>query len=302
MAQQKTMSLLEFMERFGTEELCHQHLYDIRWPERFVCPKCGVADEPFNIKSRKLYQCKHCNHQASVTAGTVMDKTKTSLHKWFLGIYLMSQDKRGCSAKRLQRELGIAYDTAWTMSHKIRKAMGEKDAAYLLGGTVDMDEAFFGAAHVGSKRGRGTEKTAIVFGVSMNNKGKPGFIKAKVAPTVDSDTVSDFAKEYIEAGSRIRSDGLTIYRILSKDGYAHEAQVFDPIGSPEHLKILHIIISNVKAFINGTYHGLGDTHLQAFIDEFCYRFNRRFWESQLFNRTINACVGATPFPRYELIG
>jgi len=231
-----------------------------------------------------------------------MDKTKTPLHKWFLGIYLMSQDKRGCSAKRLQRELGIAYDTAWTMSHKIRKAMGERDTAYLLGGTVDMDEAFFGAARVGSKRGRGTEKTPIVFGISMNNKGKPGFIKAKVAPNVDSETVSDFAKEYIEAGSHIRSDGLNIYRILSKDGYAHEAQVFDPIGSPEHLKILHVIISNVKAFINGTYHGLGDTHLQAFIDEFCYRFNRRFWESQLFNRTIDACIGAAPFPRYELIG
>jgi len=302
MAQQKQMTLLEFMEKFGTEELCRQHLYDMRWKEGFVCPKCGVVDKPFNIKSRNLFQCRHCNHQTSATAGTIMDKTQTSLHKWFLAIYLMSQDKRGCSAKRIERELGVSYDTAWTISHKIRKAMGDKDAAYLLGGTIDMDEAFFGATHVGGKRGRGTDKAAVVFGVSMNSKGKPSFMKAKIVETVDGDMISDFAKDYIEVGARIRSDGLTIYRILPGEGYEHEPQVFDQEKSPDHLKMLHIIISNVKAFISGTYHGLGKTHLQAFIDEFCYRFNRRFWEFQLFNRTLNACILASPFPRYELIG
>jgi hypothetical protein len=100
-----------------------------------------------------------------------MDKSRTELTKWFLAIYLMGQDKRGCSALRLKNELGIAYDTAWTMSHKIRKAMGERDANYLLSGTVEIDDSFFGGAHAGSKRGRGTDKAAVVFGVSYDGKG-----------------------------------------------------------------------------------------------------------------------------------
>ena len=124
MAQRESMSMLEFMERFETEEKCREYLYQLRWPEGFVCPKCGVKDEPYNIKSRHQYQCRHCNHQASVTAGTIMDITRTPLKKWFLAIYLMGQDKRGCSAMKLKQEVKIAYDTAWTMSHKIRKAMG----------------------------------------------------------------------------------------------------------------------------------------------------------------------------------
>ena len=132
MAQQEVMTMVDFMDRFGIEEACRAYLYEKRWAKGFVCPKCGAVDEPFQIVSRNLYQCKHCNHQTFVTAGTVMDKSRTSLRKWFLAIYLMSKDKRGCSAMQLKRELKIAYDTAWTISHKIRKAMGNRDENYLL--------------------------------------------------------------------------------------------------------------------------------------------------------------------------
>jgi transposase-like protein len=149
MAQQESMGIAEFIEKFNTEEKCRDYLYQIRWPDGFVCPKCGAKDEPFQIKSRNQYQCRHCNHQTSVTANTVMDKTRTPLTKWFLAIYLMGADKRGCSALRLKRELKIAYDTAWTMSHKIRKAMGDRDAMYLLQGSVEMDEGFFRIARRG---------------------------------------------------------------------------------------------------------------------------------------------------------
>ena len=190
MAQQAAMSLREFMERFGEEEQCRARLVGMRWPEGFICPKCGAKDEPWNIQSHHRFQCKHCNHQASVTAGTVMDKSRTPLTKWFLAIYLMGQDKRGCSALKLKRELGIAYDTAWTMSHKILKAMKDRDAGYLLSGTVDVDDSFFGAARVGGKRGRGTEKTAVVFGVSFDSKGRPEYLKAKVVEAVDGEILT----------------------------------------------------------------------------------------------------------------
>jgi len=301
MAQQETMTMLEFIKRFGEEDACREHLSTMRWPDGFVCPKCGAADEPFNIKSRNLYQCKHCNHQTSVTAGTIMDKSRTPLYKWFLAIYLMGQDKRGCSALKLKREIGVAYDTAWTMSHKIRKAMGDRDSGYLLSGTVDVDDSFFGAPRAGGKRGRGTDKTAVVIGVSFDEKGRCEYMKAKVVPEVDGDVIAGFAKENIKPGAVVRSDGFRSYRKL-REGYRHEPQEFDRNENPEHLKWLHVIVSNAKAFILGTYHGLDGKHLQAYLDEFSFRFARRRWHDQLFNRILCACVNSTVYTRYELIG
>jgi transposase-like protein len=303
MAQQETMSLTEFFDKFDTEESCREYLYIKRWPDGFVCPKCGVHGEPFKIVSRNLYQCKHCTHQTSVTAGTIMDKSRTPLRKWFLAIYLMSSDKRGCSALRLKKELKIAYDTAWTISHKIRNAMKQRDEDYKLSGYVEMDEGFFGSPSEGEgKRGRGTDKAPVVVGLSLDEKGYPEFVKAKVLETVDSQAITDFAGGAVEEGSCIGSDGLSIYRKLAEKGYVHLPENFDSVNNPEHLKRLHIVISNLKAFINGTYHGVGKTHLQTFLDEFCYRFNRRFWPHQLFARTVAACVSASTFTRYDLIG
>lgn len=302
MAQQEKMNLLEFMERFGTEDACREHLYKIKWPEGFVCPKCGVKHEPYIIKARNKYQCKHCNHQTSVTAGTIMHRSSTPLIKWFLAIYLMGQDKRGCSAVKLQSELGIAYDTAWTISHKIRKAMKDRDCEYMLSGTVEVDEAFFGATRAGSKRGRGTDKTAVVFGLSMDEQGHPGYLRARACETINGETLASFAEDNIEAGATIRSDGLPAYNELARKGYKLEAKPFNPKDDCEHLKWIHVIISNAKAFVNGTYHGLGSKHLQAFLDEFCFRFSRRFWSEQIFFRTLNACINSSPYSRYALIG
>ena len=301
--QQEAITLTEFLERFGTDEACRAYLYEKRWGDGFICPKCSVADKPFNISSRNLFQCKHCNHQTSVTAGTIMDKSRTPLRKWFLAIYLMSSDKRGCSALRLKRELKIAYDTAWTMSHKIRKAMKERDESYQLSGFIEIDEGFFGSPSEGEgKRGRGTDKAPVVVALSLDEAGCPEFIKAQVLAKVDGSSITDFAEEAIENGSTICSDGLAVYHVLSKKGFEHISQKIDPLVCPEHLRWLHVVISNMKAFFNGTYHGVPKKHLQAFIDEFCYRFNRRFWLNQLFARTLFACANASPFTRYDLIG
>jgi len=138
------MTLIDFQTNFGTEEQCKQYLFDKRWSDGFVCPKCN-HDQCFNIKSRSLYQCKACNRQTSVTAGTIMDKTQTPLTKWFLAFYLASEDKRGISALSLKKKIGVAYNTAWTMLHKIRHAMGERDDEYMQDGIVELDEAFFGS-------------------------------------------------------------------------------------------------------------------------------------------------------------
>jgi transposase-like protein len=301
MAANEAMTMMEFMDRYGDEEACRDYLYKTKWPEGFVCPKCKVKDEPFNIVSRNRYQCRHCTHQTSVTAGTVMDKTQTPLRKWFLAIYLMSADKRGCSALRLKRELSIAYDTAWTMTHKIRNAMKQRDGMYQLQGIVELDDAFFGSPSEGGKRGRGTEKTPVVIGLSLGKNGKPEYVRAQVIKAVDGKELIGFAEANIGKGSEIRSDGLPSYNKLADSGYDLLNKSFDPKSNPEHLRWLHIVVSNIKAFFLGTYHGIGRGYMQAFLDEFCFRFNRRKWQGQLFSRTLAACSYAKPFTRNMLV-
>ena len=141
MAKQESMNLIEFQKKFQTEEACHEHLYKMKWPQGYCCPKCK-HDKAYEIKTRKLplYECVNCEHQTTVIAGTIFEKTRTDLLKWFWAILLIAQDKRGVSATYLSEELGIAYQTAWTIQHKIRKAMGERDTTYTLAGIVELDE------------------------------------------------------------------------------------------------------------------------------------------------------------------
>ncbi|MCY9669537.1 IS1595 family transposase [Paenibacillus alginolyticus] len=303
MAKQESMNLIQFQKKFQTEEACHQHLFKMKWPEGYHCPKCQ-HQKAYEIKTRNLplYECTNCQHQTTVITGTIFEKTRTDLVKWFWAIYLIAQDKRGVSATYLSDELGIAYQTAWTIQHKVRKAMGERDAAYTLAGIVELDEAFFGAPTEGGKRGRGTEQTAVLVALSLDKKGCPKYLKMQVIPDVKGTTLTDFATTYIEAGSTIASDRYRSYQALAKNGFHHEAKKYDLKENPDHLKWLHTIISNAKAFIGGTYHGLDPKHLQAYLDEFCYRFNRREVKSELFNRLVHCCLSSTTITYPELVG
>lgn len=295
------MTLIDIQEKYSTEEQCRQFLFEKRWGNGFMCPKCSHT-EYFNIQCRNLYQCKSCNHQTSVTAGTIMDKTQTPLKKWFLAFYLVAEDKRGISALTLKKKIGVAYHTAWAMLSKIRYAMGERDAIYTLDGIVEIDEAFFGAPTEGGKRGRGTEKTAVMVSVSLTDEGKPKFAKMEVVDSVDGETAATFAENNIEKGSEVRTDGLNIYKPLAQKGYNLNQKKFDPKTQPEHLHWTHIVVSNAKAFIEGTFHGLDSIHLQRYLDEFCYRFNRRYFESSIFTKLVSACAMAGIIRNYELIG
>jgi hypothetical protein len=236
-----------------------------------------------------------------------MDKTRTPLRKWFLAIYYMSEDKRGISALSLKKKIKVAYQTAWSMCQKIRHAMGERDKDYKLTGITELDEAFFGSPTEGGKRGRGTDKTAVFVSVSLTEEGKPGYAKMKVVDTdegesVDGKTAVKFASESITKGSEIRTDGLNIYNVLKENGYTHTAKNYDPKNQPEHLHWTHIIISNAKALIDGTFHGLDSKHLQRYLNEFCYRLNRRWFESGIFSRLIRTCALSVKITYHELIG
>jgi len=295
------MTILEFQENYGTEEQCREYLKASRWPDGFECPKCQHKAY-YNTQSRGLYHCKSCEYQCSVTAGTIFDKTRTPLVKWFMAIYLMGEDKRGISALALKKKIGVSYTTAWTMLQKIRHAMGERDANYYLSGIVELDEAFFGAPTDGGKRGRGTDKTPVLVSVSLTEDGKPNRVCMEVVDNVDSETVADFAEDNVANGTQIRTDGLKVYSGLAGMGYALTQKKYEPKKQPTHLHWLHIIISNAKAFIDGTYHGLDKKHLQRYLDEFCYRFNRRWFASGIFPRLLDACASTCKISYRELVG
>jgi len=300
MSKQEQINLLQFQERFKDEDSCREYLFRLRWPDGFTCPQCGHK-EFYNLPKRNQYQCKACRHQTSATAGTVFHKTHTPLRKWFWAIYLSSHDKRGVSATLLRNELDLTNQTAWLMLQKIREAMGQRDAKYQLAGIVEIDDSFFGAPAEGGKRGRGTDKTPVVAAVSIDKQGRPQFVKMLVAKKIDGETLTEFASENIAVGSSIFSDALRPYNALSSENYNHHPLVFDLEKNPDHLKWLHTMLSNAKAFIAGTYHGLDKKHLQAYLNEFCFRTNRRKFQGQLFNRLLSACALAKTITYKQLV-
>jgi len=229
-----------------------------------------------------------------------MHKSHTSLLSWFWAIFLVAHDKRGVSATFIARELELTYPTAWLLLHKIRKAMGDRDATYRLAGLIELDDAFFGAPTEGGKRGRGTEQIPVLVGVSLNAQGAPLFVKMQVIPDVKGKTLLEFAHEHLEPGATISSDAYRSYNALAK-AFDHQPLKFDVKENPDHLKWLHTMISNAKAFIAGTFHGLDAKHLQAYLNEFCFRTNRMHFEGQLFNRLLAACTSTSTITYQELI-
>ncbi|GHU58292.1 hypothetical protein FACS189444_1730 [Spirochaetia bacterium] len=173
------------------------------------------------------------------------------------------------------------------MLHKIRTAMADRDARYQLAGMVEVDDTSFGGPKRGGKRGRGTEKTHVRVGVSLSGAGKPEYPKMAVSDDLTSKRLVTFAEKNITEGSTISSDAYRSYlKAFSEGTYMHEPQKFDAKGDTDHLRWLYTVVSNVKAFILGTSHGLDATHFQAYLDEFCFRMNQRFFAAQLFDRFL----------------
>jgi transposase-like protein len=285
MAREERTGFEDIQKRFDTEDACREYLIGLRWPDGFVCPICGCKDY-YPISGRQKFQCKSCRYQASVTAGTVMDRSHLSLRTWIWAIYLVSRDKRGYSAIQLSRELNLPYNTAWFLLHRIRHAMAQRDDNYMLTGIVELDDTYFGKTKKGGKRGRGTTKTKVLVAISKDEEGKPKYAKMRVVPDLKGKTIAKFTKSCIAEGAAVQSDAYRGFRKPLAEKYLHEYQVFD--AESDMLHWLHIITGNAKAFILGTFHGLGKKHLQCYLNEFCYRFNRRYLHSDIFSRLLYA--------------
>ena len=222
---QKGISLNEFLSLYGTEQQCFDALYQSRWPHGFVCPNCG-HDRHCQLTTHKLQQCYRCNRQTSITAGTIFEATKLPLTVWFQGIYFMTQDKKGCSAMKLHRQLGISYNAAWRMRHKLMQVMMERDREHPLGGWVQLDDAYLGGERSGGKRGRGAPgKTPFVAAVETNDEGHPLRVKLTVVEGFRLDEIAAWAQQHLSAGTEVRSDGLACFNAVTDAGCAHEPVV-----------------------------------------------------------------------------
>lgn len=298
MAKVEAISYEDWQERFHDERSCIQYVIDCRWPEGWVCPQCGSKDACF-VEGHHRFHCKSCRFSMGVTVGTLFEHSNLPLTKWFDALLLNSIDKGGISASRLSKLLKVTWNTARLMLSKIRQVMGEREADYTLDGYVELDDAFIGGVKPG-KRGRGAAgKTPIL--VACQNEGQQaGFIKIKAVTAVNGETVEAFSEKNLRPQSRVVTDGLAALNPLAKH-HAHFPAVTPP--KEAHLKLpwVHRVIANLKRYLLGTYHGVSAQHLQEYLDEFCYRFNRRRVEAELPVRLLHLCLNHSPIAKPQLL-
>src|SRR5438477_6311111 len=211
-------SVREFFERFPTEEACLAHLMDVRHGMQHVCEHCRKFSTFHRLADRPAYTCAHCGYNVHPCAGTVFHDTRTPLRMWFYAIYLFVTTRHGVSGKELQRQLGVTYKTAYRIGIQIRKLMEQSEGfTGLLGGHVEMDEAYVGGRRSGGKRGRGAPGKAIVMGM----KERGGKIAARVIPDIQAKTLRNVVLENVEPGAVVSTDELMSYGLLTGDGFVH---------------------------------------------------------------------------------
>lgn len=281
---------LEFESRFATEEACRRYLCELRWPQGFQCPRCG-ASKAWATR-RGLYRCSQCDYQASVTAGTIFQDTRFPLRAWFWAVWHMTSQKHGISALGLQRELGLgSYRTSWTWLHKLRRAL-VRPGRDRLSGKVEVDETYVGGEKPG-KRGRGAAgKTLVLIAVEVKG-GRIGRIRLRRVRDASSESLTPAVKESVEPGSEVRTDGWSGYEDLPSAGYKRLIVREDADAGENLLPYAHRIASLLKRWLLGTHQGaVQPSHLDYYLDEFTFRFNRRTSRSRglLFYRLIQQAM------------
>jgi transposase-like protein len=268
-------TLAEFQARFAGEGACRDYLAASRWPAGYRCPACGHP-EAIELADRLLWQCRACRHQTSVTAGTVLHGTRLPLPQWFRAAYLVTTHTPGVSALQLQRQLGLPrYETAWTMLQKLRRAMVRPDRTPLRE-KVEVDETYVGAPEVGLRGGRELRnKALVVAAVEVRGKGS-GRVRLQVVPDASGPTLTGFVQANVAPGTIVVTDGWPSYAPLASLGYRHRPRTQGAAQrAGKLLPRVHRVFGNLQTWLRGTHHGVGHKHLQAYLDEFTFRFNRR---------------------------
>ena len=296
----KILTLFEFQKQFSTEEDCFNYLFEYRWPQGFICPKCACT-EYYMLSRQKRFQCKQCRHQTSLTAGTVFHKSHQPLRVLFYAIYLIGTSKKGLSAMELRRKLGIkSYKTAWLLMHKIRSAMATS-GTFPLDHMVEVDETYVGGYRKGA-RGRGATNKSLVAVAVETNGNTMGRAYLETIASAQSDDLEKFVHDHIALKTEVRTDGLKSYKFLA-DKYEHSPVVAKKMGNKSHLlPKVHIVVANLKMWLRGIYNSLPDRHLQLYLDEFTFRFNRRWKLENIFDKLLGRCLNTYTITYAELTG
>ena len=281
----KVATVRDFFKQFPDDNACLDFLMKQHHGETFDCPRCGKHGKFHRVKRHPAYECAWCGFEIYPMAGTIFHRSHTPLQKWFYAIYLFTTTRHGISAKELQRQLGVAYPTAWRMAHEIRKYMAKVDGEHPLNGVVEVDETYVGGQTSGGKRGRGAPKKTVVFGMLERN----GDIMTKVVPNVKKKTLHPIIEQNVTAGSTVHSDELNSYKGLSQVGYHHET-VNHGVGEYAkgdcHVNGLEGFWARLKLSIRGTHVHVSGKYLQNYVKEFEYRYNRRQRPSAMFGDLV----------------
>lgn len=300
-------SLVEFCRRFPSAEECADYLFQVRWPEGFVCPRCNELGG-YLIAARKSVECSNpaCRCQTSITAGTVLHRTKQSLHTWFWAAYLVTNLTPSISAKQFQEQLGIKrYETAFMLLHKLRAAL-VAPGRDMLRGEVEVDETYIGGPEEGTA-GRGvTKKKLVVAAVELlrwvddktrRERVRCGRVRMQIIPNASGSSLKKFLINNVTRGACVWTDGWRGYSFLEAAGYHQKVRTKDE--EEDHLPYFHRVVSNLKTWLLGTYHGgVQGKHLPAYLNEFVFRFNRRYLEGKGFNRALGLAA-TQEGPTYE---
>ncbi|MFA5054115.1 MAG: IS1595 family transposase [Parcubacteria group bacterium] len=279
------MDIIELQKQFSTQHKCEVFLRRMRWPNGVTCPKCG-AQHPYWLQDRNLWECSACSYQFSVTAGTIFHRSRTPLGKWFIAVWLMVESKKGVSAKQIERTIGVTYKTAWRIAMQIRQAMrpgyGFEDK---LAGIVEVDEAYIGGHHPG-KRGRGAFGKTAVVGI----KERGGAIAAQAVPNLKAETLAPLLNAFVRTDAELLcTDEFPPYAIAAK-GYRHatvtHARTY--VNGNVHVMGVESFWSLFKRAIIGTYHRISAKYLQAYLNEFVFRFNNRH-NPAIFDAVLANC-------------
>jgi len=292
----------EFHKRFGDETACRSYLEQVRWPDGPRCPRCPDA-KVWNM-TPPFYRCARCGYDFTVTAGTLFDNTNLPLRLWFEAMWDVVNQKNGVSALGVQRVLGLgSYRTAWRWLHKLRRAM-VRPGRDRLSGTVEIDETYVGGEHSG-KRGRGAEGKALILIVAQADGSKIGRIRLARIPNATGPVLVSEVGRCVEPGSQILTDGWTGYGGLTAQGYEHDIVRATSIVGENLLPRCHRVASLLKRWLLGTHQGaVSPSHLDYYLDEFTFRFNRRTSRSRglLFYRLLTQAVAVGPVPCQKLVG
>ena len=297
-------TLQEFQTSFPDEQACWKALRRARWPQGFVCSRCGHRRSSW-ISTRRLEQCGQCRYQCSVTAGTVFHRTRLPLLTWFWAIFFVARHKKGISALQLQRDTGIgSYETAWTLLHKLRSVLRPR-ARDRLAGLVEADESYVGGPDRGRRGGREVLNKSIV-AVAVEHRGhRAGRARLAVLEGVTFERdLGPFIRGVIDARrTTMRTDGFRGYWPLEAAGVHHDPRVQgdNPARASEILPWSHKIFGNLKTWLRGTFHGVSHKHLPHYLDEFVYRFDRRWREGELFGFVLRRAARGAPLPYHRLV-